>query len=126
MSSQKLKFETNSYCVGGKHHSGTKNISGEITINKKTNKEIKLLVGKCMVCNRKKSRIVSDNTIKAEGLGSFFKNLGKISSKVGKKLATNVLKNLGRFSVFVFEMSYHFFNVIDMIIKTVNIIYFLF
>ena len=38
MSSQKIKFETNSYCVGGKHHSGTKNISGEITINKKTNK----------------------------------------------------------------------------------------
>ena len=87
MSSQKLKLETNSYCVGGKHHSGTKNISGEITINKKTNKEIKLLVGKCMVCNRKKSMIVSDNTIKAEGLGSFFKNLGKISSKAGKKIS---------------------------------------
>ena len=97
MSSQKLKFETNSYCVGGKHHSGTKNISGEITINKKTNKEIKLLVGKCMVCNRKKSMIVSDNTIKAEGLGSFFKNLGKISAKAGKKLATNALKNPARF-----------------------------
>ena len=97
MSSQKLKFETNSYCVGGKHYSGTKNISGEITINKKTNKEIKLLVGKCMVCNRKKSMIVSDNTIKAEGLGSFFKNLGKISAKAGKKLATNALKNPARF-----------------------------
>ena len=49
-----------------------------------------------MVCNRKKLMIVSDNTIKAEGLGSFFKNLGKISSKAGKKLATNVLKNPGR------------------------------
>ena len=97
MSSQKLKFETNSYCVGGKHHSGTKNISGEITINKKTNKEIKLLVGKCMVCYRKKSMIVSDITIKAEGLGSFFKNLGKISAKAGKKLATNALKNPARF-----------------------------
>ena len=96
MSSQKLKFETNSYCVGGKHHSGTKNITGEITVNKKTGKEIKLLVGKCMDCNRKKSMIVSDNTIKAEGLGSFFKNLGKISSKAGKKLATNVLKNPSR------------------------------
>ena len=96
MSSQKLKFETYSCCVGEKHHSGTKIISGEITINKKTNKEIKLLVGKCMVCNRKKSMIVSDNTIKAEGLGSFFKNLGKIFSKAGKKLATNVLKNPGR------------------------------
>ena len=96
MSSQKLKFETNSYCVGGKHHSGTKNISGEITINKKTNKEIKLLVGKCMVCNRKKSMIVGDNTKKAEGLGSVSKNSGKTSSKAGKKLATNVLKNPGR------------------------------
>ena len=96
MTSQKLKFETNSYCVGGKHHSETKNISGQITVNKKTGREIKLLVGKCVVRNRKKSMIVSDNTIKAEGLGSFFKNLGKISSKAGKKLATNVLKNPGR------------------------------
>ena len=49
-----------------------------------------------MVCYRKKSMIVSDNTMKAEGLGSFFKNLGKTSSKAGKKLATNVLKNPGR------------------------------
>ena len=47
------KFETNSYCVGGKHRSGTKNITGEITINKKTGREIKLLVGKCVNCNRK-------------------------------------------------------------------------
>ena len=39
---------------------------------------------------------VSDNTIKAEGLGSFFKNLGKISTKAGKKLAKNVLRNPGR------------------------------
>ena len=90
------KFVTDSYCVGGRHRSGTKDITGEITINKKTGKDTKLLVGKCMVCNRKKSMIVSDNTIKAEGLGSFFKNLGKISSKAGKKLATNVLKNPGR------------------------------
>ena len=44
----------------------------------------------------KKSMIVSDNTIKAEGLSSFFKNLGKISAKGGKNLATNVLKNPGR------------------------------
>ena len=40
--------------------------------------------------------IVSDITIKAEGLGDFFKNLGKISAKVGKKLAKNVLSNPGR------------------------------
>ena len=36
--------------------------------------------------------IVTDNTIKAEGLSSFFKNLEKLSAKSGKKLATNVLK----------------------------------
>ena len=90
------KFKTNSYCVGQKHYSGTKNIVGEITPNKKTGSEIKFLVGQCSICNRKKSMIVSDNTIKAEGLGDFFKNLGKISAKAGKKLAKNVLSNTGR------------------------------
>ena len=41
--------------------------------------------------------IVSDNTIQAEGLGDFFKNLGKVSSKAAKKLARNALKNPSRF-----------------------------
>ena len=90
------KFKSDSYCVGGRHRSGTKNIVGEITINKKTGKEVKLLVGRCVICDRKKTMIVSDNVIQAEGLGSFFKNLGKISSKAGKKLAKNVLSNPGR------------------------------
>ena len=40
--------------------------------------------------------IVSDNIIQAESLGDFFKNLGKISAKAGKKLAKNVLSNPGR------------------------------
>ena len=91
------KFESDSYCVGGKHRSGTKNITGEITVNKKTGGEIKLLVGKCVICNRKKSMIVSDNTIQAEGFGDFFKKLGKVSGKAAKKLATNALKNPSRF-----------------------------
>ena len=90
-------FKTNSYCVGQKHYSRTKNIACEITINKKTGKEIKFLVGKCVICDREKSMIMSDNTIKAETLGSFFKNLGKISAKAGKKLATNAFKNPARF-----------------------------
>ena len=90
------KFKTNSYCVAGKHYSGKKNITGEITVNKKTGKQIKLLVGKCVICDRKKFMLVSDNTIQAEGLGDFFKNLGKISAKAGKKLAKNVLSNPGR------------------------------
>ena len=91
------KFKSDSYCVGGKHRSGTKNITGEITVNKKTGREIKLLVGKCVICNRKKSMIVSDNTIQAEGLGDFFKKLGKVSGKAAKKLTTNALKNPSRF-----------------------------
>ena len=90
------KFENNSNCVGGKHRSGTKNITGEITVNKKTGRENKLLVGKFVVGNRKKNMIVSDKTIQAEGLGDFFKNLGKKGLKVPKKLAKNVLSNPGR------------------------------
>ena len=95
MSFQKLK--TNSYCLDQRHYSGTKNVTGEIAYNKKTGKEIKLLVGKCVICDKRKSMIVSDNTIQAEGLGDFFKNLGKVSSKAAKKLATNALKNPSRF-----------------------------
>ena len=90
------KFKTISYCVGGPHHSSTSNITGDITVNKKTGKEVKLLVGKCAICNRKKTMIVSDNVIQAEGLGDFFKSLGKISAKAGKILAKNVLSNPGR------------------------------
>ena len=39
---------------------------------------------------------VSDNTKLAEGLVSFFKNLGRICAEAGKKLATNELRNPGR------------------------------
>ena len=54
------------------------------------------MVGKCVICNRKKIMIASDNVIQADGLGDFFKNLGESSVKVGKKLAKNVLSNPGR------------------------------
>ena len=94
--SSSQKFQSDSYCVGGKHRSDTKNITGEITTNKKTGRQIKLLVGKCVICNGKKSMIVSDNTIQAEGLGDFFKKLGKKGINVSKKMAKNVLKNPGR------------------------------
>ena len=40
--------------------------------------------------------IVSNNVIQAEGLGDFFKNLGKKGLKVSKKVAKNVLRNPGR------------------------------
>ena len=66
------KYETNSYGVGGKQRSCTKNITGEITITKKTGREIKLFVGNCVTCNRRKSMIVTDNTIQTEEIGRFF------------------------------------------------------
>ena len=40
--------------------------------------------------------IVSGNTIQAEGLGDFFKNLCKKRLKVSKKMAKNVISNPGR------------------------------
>ena len=35
---------------------------------------------------------VSDNTIQAEELGTFSEILGRISAKIGNKLATNIIK----------------------------------
>ena len=93
MSFQKTKSD--SYCVGGGHRSATKNIVGEITIIKKTGKEVKLLVGNCVICDRRKTMIVSDNVIQAEGLGDFCKNLGKKGLNVSKKMPKNVLSNPG-------------------------------
>ena len=85
------KFKSDSHCVGGRHRSATVKIFGDIT-----SKGSKVLIGYCSICNRKKSMTVSDNTIKAEGLGDFFKNLGNKGLNVSKKLAKNVLKNPGR------------------------------
>ena len=85
------KLETDSYCVGGRHQSVTKNIYGDII-----SKGSKVLIGYSSVCNRKKPMTVSDDTIKAESLGDFFKNLGKKGLNVSKKMAKNVLSNPGR------------------------------
>ena len=70
MSFQKLK--TDSFCVGGTHRSATTKTYGNVTT-----KGSKVLIGYCSICNRNKSMTVSDNTIQAEGLSDFFKNLGK-------------------------------------------------
>ena len=78
-------FKNNSYCVGGKHYSATTNIRGDITFNKKTSMSVKLLRGTCSTCKRNKSLIVSDQTIQAEGLGDFFRSVGKAAKNVGKK-----------------------------------------
>ena len=85
------KFQTDNCCVGGRHRSATVKIYGSIT-----SKGSKVLIGNCSICNRKKSMTVSDDTIKAEGLGDFFKNLGKKGLNVSKKMARNLLSNPGR------------------------------
>ena len=89
-------FKSCSYCFGGRHKSGTKNIVGETSFDEKAGKEVKLLVGKFVICDEKKSMVVSDNVIQAENLGDFFKNLGKKGLNVSKKMAENVLSNPGR------------------------------
>ena len=80
------KFKSDSHCVGGTRRSATKKFYGDITF-----KGIKVLIVYCSVCKRTKSMTVSDNTILAEALGDFFKNLGKKGLNE-KKLAQNVLK----------------------------------
>ena len=51
-----------------------------------TSKCMKVLNGYCSIYNRKKSMTVSDNTIKAEGLRSFFKIWEKFLLKQVKNL----------------------------------------
>ena len=85
------KFKSDSYSVGGRHRSATVKIYGDIR-----SKGSKVLIGFCSKCQRKKSMTVSDNTREAEGFSDVFKNLGKSSVKVGKKIAKNVLSNPGR------------------------------
>ena len=91
MSYQKLKINSN--CVGGRHHSGTISIEGEIT---KTGQ--KLLLANCPQC-KNKSMVVGDNTIEVGGPGKCFKNIGKSFAVAGKKrlqLKSNFLEKLWR------------------------------
>ena len=78
------KLKTDSYCVGGRHRSATKNLYAD-----KKSKGSKVVIGYRSLCNRKKIMTVSDITIEAEGLLDFFRILGikgtERSKKVGKK-----------------------------------------
>ena len=65
------KFKNPIFCVGGRHRSATVKVFGDIT-----SKDKKVLIGFRSKCHRKKSMTFSDYTIKAEGLGDFFKDLG--------------------------------------------------
>ena len=54
------QFKTNSYCIGGRHYSGTNNIRGVIIA-----KGTEMLKGNCIKCKRNKSMTVSDATKEA-------------------------------------------------------------
>ena len=54
------EFKTNSYCVEGRHYSGTNNIRGFLF-----SKGTKMLTGNCVKCKRNKSMAVSDAKIEA-------------------------------------------------------------
>ena len=84
-----IKIKTDSYCVGGRHYSGTNNIRGFIT-----SKGTKILKGNCVKCKRNKSMTVSDATIEAEGLKDFFKSVGRVTVNFGKKVAKNPVREL--------------------------------
>ena len=58
-------------------------------------KQVKNKKSKFVHCNRKNSRIVTDNTVAAEGQGKNYESSGKISGKTSKTLATMIIKNLG-------------------------------
>ena len=83
------KFKTNSYCVGGRHYSGTNNIRGVVSA-----KGTKMLKGNCVKCRRNKSMIVSDATIKAEGSKDFLKRVGRATVNFGKKVSNNPVRAL--------------------------------
>ena len=83
------KFKTNSYCVGGRHYSGTNIIHGFISAN-----GTKMLKGNCVKCRRNKSMTVSDATIEAEGLKDFFKSVGRATVNFRKKVANNPVRAL--------------------------------
>ena len=83
------KFITNSYCVSGRHYSGTNNPRGLIT-----SKGTKMLKGNCVKCKRNKSMTVSDATIEAEGFKDFFKSVDRDTVNFGKKVANNPARAL--------------------------------
>ena len=58
---------------------------------KKTGLPVKLLRGTCVTCKRNRSLIVSDQTIAGEGLGDFFKHLGRATAKAAKNVGKKVL-----------------------------------
>ena len=75
------KIKSDSYCVGGRHHSSTGSIESDITETVR-----KMVFGKDVQCNGIKSMTVGDNTKQTEGLGKLFKTGEKLLIKQVKSL----------------------------------------
>ena len=86
------KFKTNPYGVGGTHQCATISIEGDIT---KTGRN--LLIGRIVHCNRKNQWLLCWDT-SSRRMGEFFKKSGGSSAIAGEKMATTVMKSLGRVS----------------------------
>ena len=50
---------TKTYCLGGRHFSNTNNLTQYEKVNPRTKKLVKIIKGKCNICNRNKSQIFS-------------------------------------------------------------------
>ena len=59
-------FKSDSYCVGGRHYSGTNNFRGVVTA-----KGTKMLKGNCTKYRKKKSLRVSDAINRSRGIEKF-------------------------------------------------------
>ena len=84
-----IKFKNDSYCVAGRHYSGTINIQGVIT-----KIGTKMFKASCTICRTNKSMTVSDATIEAEGLKDFFKSADKATVNFWSKVANNPVRAL--------------------------------
>ena len=79
--------KSNRFCVGQKQYCGTKNVVGETKSNKKFRERLSYFLVHYQYAREKKPMTVSDNTVEAESLSDFFKNLGKKRRNVSKKMA---------------------------------------
>ena len=78
MSCQQFKTKSRCVCVCGRHFSTTVKIEGDKTPSSTT-----LLIRRCVLCSKTKSRFVFEITFRAEGLGDLYEKLGKGSGNAG-------------------------------------------
>ena len=83
------KFKTDSYCVGGRHYSGTIDKRGYVST-----KGTKMLKDNCVNCKRNNSMSISDATIEAEGLKDCFKSVDRATVNFGNKVSNNPVRAL--------------------------------